>query len=75
MAKARNLNQSILRKSFSKNIDFEDIPHLMFLQKESYEKFYTKVPNIVPYKDYGNQKMRDTCVSRRSSRVFSHFSD
>ena len=39
MAKARNLNQSILRKSFSKNIDFEDIPHLMFLQKESYEKF------------------------------------
>jgi len=26
-------------------------------QKESYEKFYMKVPNIPPYGDYGNQKM------------------
>lgn len=26
-------------------------------QKESYEKFYTKVPNIPSYSDYGNQKM------------------
>jgi DNA-directed RNA polymerase subunit beta len=36
---ARNFDQALLRKSFSNNKDREAIPHLIALQKDSYEKF------------------------------------
>jgi DNA-directed RNA polymerase subunit beta len=36
---ARNFDQALLRKSFSSNKDREAIPHLIALQKDSYEKF------------------------------------
>ncbi len=39
MTQARNFDQSIFRKSFSNNKDKEAIPHLIALQKDSYEKF------------------------------------
>ncbi len=39
MVQARNFDQALLRKSFSNNRDKEAIPHLVSLQKESYEKF------------------------------------
>ena len=38
-------------------------------QKESYEKFYTKVPNIVPYKDYGNQKMVESVANLEKNDI------
>ena len=39
MIQARNFDQALLRKSFSNNKDREAIPHLIALQKDSYEKF------------------------------------
>ena len=39
MAQIRNFDNSLFRKSFSKNADKETIPHLICVQKESYEKF------------------------------------
>ena len=39
MVQSRNFDQSLLRKSFSNNNERETIPHLISLQKESYEKF------------------------------------
>jgi DNA-directed RNA polymerase subunit beta len=39
MIQSRNFDQAVLRKSFSNNQDRESIPHLISLQKESYEKF------------------------------------
>jgi len=39
MVQSRNFDQSLLRKSFSNNNEREAIPHLISLQKESYEKF------------------------------------
>jgi DNA-directed RNA polymerase subunit beta len=39
MIQSRNFDQTLLRKSFSNNQDRESIPHLISLQKESYEKF------------------------------------
>ena len=39
MAQTRNFDNSLFRKSFSNNADRETIPHLICVQKESYEKF------------------------------------
>ena len=39
MAQHRNFTQSILRKNFSNNPDIDAVPHLMSLQKDSYQKF------------------------------------
>ena len=39
MIQARNFDQTLFRKSFSDNNDREAIPHLISLQKDSYEKF------------------------------------
>ena len=39
MAQVRNFDQAIFRKSFSNNKDKEAIPHLIALQKNSYEQF------------------------------------
>jgi DNA-directed RNA polymerase subunit beta len=39
MAQIRNFDNSLFRKSFSNNADKETIPHLICVQKESYEKF------------------------------------
>ncbi|MBM3590709.1 MAG: DNA-directed RNA polymerase subunit beta, partial [Alphaproteobacteria bacterium] len=39
MVQSRNFDQSLLRKSFSNSNEKESIPHLISLQKESYEKF------------------------------------
>ena len=46
MVQSRNFDQALLRKSFSNNKDREAIPHLISLQKESYEKFLQL--NIAP---------------------------
>ncbi len=48
MVQVRNFDQALLRKSFSNNKDREAIPHLISLQKDSYEKFLQA--NIVPEK-------------------------
>src|SRR3989338_7478170 len=39
MPQIRNFDQALLRKNFSNNKDIEAIPHLIALQKDSYEKF------------------------------------
>jgi len=39
MAQTRNFDNSLFRKSFSNNFDKEAIPHLISVQRESYEKF------------------------------------
>lgn len=39
MINSRILNKSLFRKSFSKNSDLENIPNLIFLQKDSYTNF------------------------------------
>ena len=39
MIQARNFDQSSFRKSFSNSEDRQGIPHLIALQKESYEQF------------------------------------
>lgn len=39
MAQHRNFTQLTLRKNFSNNPDIDAVPHLMSLQKDSYEKF------------------------------------
>jgi len=46
MIQSRNFDQAQIRKSFSNNKDRESIPHLISLQKESYEKFLQL--NIAP---------------------------
>jgi DNA-directed RNA polymerase subunit beta len=46
MIQSRNFDQALIRKSFSNNKDRESIPHLISLQKESYEKFLQL--NIAP---------------------------
>jgi DNA-directed RNA polymerase subunit beta len=46
MIQSRNFDQAQIRKSFSNNQDRESIPHLISLQKESYEKFLQL--NIAP---------------------------
>jgi len=39
MAQYRNFTQSVPRKHFSKNPDIDAVPHLISLQKDSYDKF------------------------------------
>lgn len=48
MVQVRNFDQALLRKSFSNSKDREAIPHLISLQKDSYEKFLQA--NIAPEK-------------------------
>jgi len=48
MAQVRNFDQALLRKSFSNNKDREAVPHLISLQKDSYEKFLQA--NVAPEK-------------------------
>jgi DNA-directed RNA polymerase subunit beta len=48
VSQIRNFDQALLRKSFSNNRDRGAIPHLISLQKDSYEKFLQA--NIAPEK-------------------------
>ncbi len=57
MVQSRNFDQTLLRKSFSNNQDREGIPHLISLQKESYEKFLQANAKAEERKNIGIQSV------------------
>jgi hypothetical protein len=60
MVQSRNFDQTLLRKSFSSNKDREGIPHLISLQKESYEKFLQANVKAEERKKIGIQSVFDS---------------
>lgn len=60
MVQSRNFDQTLLRKSFSSNKDREGIPHLISLQKESYEKFLQANVKAEDRKKTGIQSVFDS---------------
>ena len=60
MVQSRNFDQTLLRKSFSSNKDREGIPHLISLQKESYEKFLQANVKAEDRKKIGIQSVFDS---------------